>query len=43
MSVSPDLMWSIIRNNSSFILKGSKQTYSRVRTISIVRLANVLA
>ncbi|KAH3800449.1 60S ribosomal protein L28-like isoform X1 [Dreissena polymorpha] len=29
MSVSADLVWGIIRNNSSFILKGNKQTYSR--------------
>ncbi|XP_052787774.1 60S ribosomal protein L28-like [Mya arenaria] len=29
MSVSPDLVWGIIRNNSAFILKGNRQTYSR--------------
>ncbi|KAL4219674.1 60S ribosomal protein L28 [Mactra antiquata] len=29
MSVSPDLLWGIIRNNSSFLLKGNGQTYSR--------------
>ncbi|XP_022326128.2 large ribosomal subunit protein eL28-like [Crassostrea virginica] len=26
---SPDLQWLIIRNNSSFLLKGNGQTYSR--------------
>ncbi|XP_048776975.1 60S ribosomal protein L28-like [Ostrea edulis] len=26
---STDLQWLIIRNNSSFLLKGNKQTYSR--------------
>ncbi|XP_060593588.1 large ribosomal subunit protein eL28-like [Ruditapes philippinarum] len=29
MCASPDLLWGIIRNNSSFLLKGSGQTYSR--------------
>ncbi|XP_053381416.1 60S ribosomal protein L28-like [Mercenaria mercenaria] len=29
MSASPELLWGIIRNNSSFLLKGSGQTYSR--------------
>lgn len=29
MSVSADLLWGIIRNNSCFLLKGSGQTYSK--------------
>ncbi|KAJ8321268.1 hypothetical protein KUTeg_001126 [Tegillarca granosa] len=29
--MSADLQWMIIRNNSSFLLKGNKQTFSRGR------------
>lgn len=32
INMSADLQWMIIRNNSSFLLKGSGQTFSRVCT-----------